>query len=94
MKNGKNCESERNNVEKVLKMKLEAYGTFIVAKELTTKKGTFVVDDNMKAEIVSVGSQITDLKEGDVVYYIRGSYQQIHNFILLREENILCKVIE
>lgn len=75
-------------------MKLEACGTFIVAKELTTQKGTFVVDDNMKAEIISVGNKVIDLEKGDIVYYIRGTYQKIHNFILLKEESVLCKVIE
>lgn len=75
-------------------MKLEAYGIFIVAKEIKTQKGLFIVNEHNRAEIISVGNEVEGLKEGDVVYYQPNTAEAIQDYILLRKECILCKVYE
>jgi len=75
-------------------MKLKAYGIFIVAKEIKTQKGLFIVNEHNRAEIISVGNEVEGLKEGDVVYYQPNTAEAIQDYILLRKECILCKVYE
>ena len=73
-------------------MKLEAYGIFIVAKEIKTQKGKFIVNEHNKAAIISVGNEVEGLNEGDIVYYQPNTAEPIQDYVLLRKECILCKV--
>jgi hypothetical protein len=75
-------------------MKLEAYGIFIVAKDIKTQKGLFVVNEHNRAEVVSVGHEVDNLKEGDIIYYQPNTAEAIQDYVLLRKECVLCKVIE
>ena len=75
-------------------MKLEAYGIFIVAKDIKTQKGLFVVNEHNRAEGVSVGAEADNLKEGDIIYYQPNTAEAIQDYVLLRKECVLCKVIE
>tara|TARA_R110000751_G_scaffold157247_1_gene262701 strand:+ start:1018 stop:1248 length:231 start_codon:yes stop_codon:yes gene_type:complete len=75
-------------------MKLKAYGIFIVAKEIKTQKGTFIVNEHNKAEILSVGYKVKNLNKGDIVYYQPNTAEAIQEYVLLREECILCKEVK
>ena len=44
-------------------MKLEAYGETIVCREAKTQTGNFVMTENNKAEVISVGDKVDNLKE-------------------------------
>ena len=74
-------------------MKLEAYGEYIVAKEVKTQTGSFVVNEFNRAEVLSIGNCIEGIDIGDILYYRPGGAEKIQEYLLIHLDVILCKVL-
>ena len=74
--------------------KLEAYGIFIVVKTVETKRGTFVLNEFNRGEVLSIGGEVEGLEIGDIVYYQPDTAEAIQDWLLIRKDMVLCKVIE
>ena len=48
-------------------MKLKAYGETIVCKDAKTTTGNFVLTENNKSEVISVGDKIENLEAGEFI---------------------------
>tara|TARA_R110000824_G_scaffold292594_2_gene480999 strand:- start:2157 stop:2384 length:228 start_codon:yes stop_codon:yes gene_type:complete len=75
-------------------MKLEAYGEMIVCKEAKTQTGKFVMTENNKATVISVGDKVDNLNEGDSIFYEANKKEIIGEYFVIHNSSVLCKVIE
>ncbi|QDP53555.1 MAG: hypothetical protein GOVbin556_19 [Prokaryotic dsDNA virus sp.] len=75
-------------------MKLEAYGETIVCREAKTKTGHFVMTENNKAEVISVGDKVENLNVGEFIFYEPNKKEIIGEFFVIHFQSVLCKVME
>tara|TARA_R110002020_G_scaffold34352_4_gene104595 strand:+ start:574 stop:801 length:228 start_codon:yes stop_codon:yes gene_type:complete len=75
-------------------MKLKAYGETIVCKDAKTTTGNFVLTENNKAEVISVGDKIENLEAGEFIFYEPNKKEIIGDFFVIHFQSVLCKVIE
>lgn len=75
-------------------MKLEAYGETIVCREAKTQTGNFVMTENNKAEVISVGDKVDNLKAGEFIFYEPNKREIIGEFFVIHFQSVLCKVME
>tara|TARA_R100001015_G_C4630284_1_gene191806 strand:+ start:3150 stop:3377 length:228 start_codon:yes stop_codon:yes gene_type:complete len=73
-------------------MKLEAYGETIVCREAKTNEGSFVLTENNKAEVISVGNKVENLNIGDYIFYEPNKKEIIGEFFVIHFQSVLCKV--
>ena len=75
-------------------MKLEAYGETIVCREAKTQTGNFVMTENNKAEVISVGDKVDNLNAGEFIFYEPNKREIIGEFFVIHFQRVLCKVME
>tara|TARA_R100000329_G_C7599897_1_gene212730 strand:+ start:1140 stop:1367 length:228 start_codon:yes stop_codon:yes gene_type:complete len=75
-------------------MELEAYGEMIVCKEEKTQAGKFVMTENNRATVVSVGDKVDNLNVGDSIFYEANKKENIGEYFVIHKASVLCKVIE
>ena len=75
-------------------MELEAYGECIVCKEAKTQAGKFVMTEDNKAIVVSVGDKVDNVNEGDSIFYEANKKENIGEYFVIHKASVLCKVIE
>lgn len=75
-------------------MRLIGYGETIVCKEASTTSGSFTMTELNKAEVISVGNDVQDLKSGDMIYYEPNKKEIVGEFFIIHKASVLCKVIE
>lgn len=82
-------------------MALKAYGKRVIVEpaKAETKKGSIIIPEEakkrpLKGKIISVGSEVSDLKDGTVVYYAAFSGTEVEvdeqKFLVLNHEDVLA----
>jgi chaperonin GroES len=82
-------------------MALNAYGKRVIVEpaKAESKKGSIIIPEDakkrpLKGKIVSVGSEVTDLKVGTVVYYAAFSGTEVEfdeqKLLVLNQEDVLA----